>query len=221
MSFLEEMVSVVKAHGAINNDFLSRFARGCISGKEFERFAVEFYHFSRHFPLVLCHLLINTSDEDEAANLTKILVSELGDGDSKKRHELLYRDFLRSLNIEPRDIICKPMLNTTRNWIETQLGLYSGKDHFAGLGASFGLENMAIPMWDQLIPGLKKYKEKWFHNMDLTYFTFHRELEDQHEDMMRNTLSIYEGNVLIQESFKNGIKRVLDDEEKFWLGLKC
>jgi len=219
MSFLEEMIYEVRTNGAINNDFLSRFAKGDISGEEFKRFATEFYHFSRHFPLVLCSLLINTPNEDEAANLTKILVSELGDGDPNKRHELLYRDFLRSLNIEPREIIYKPMLDMTRAWIETQLSLYSGEDHYAGLGASFGLENMAIPMWDQLISGLEKYKEKWFHNMDLTYFTFHRELENQHEDAMRDTLSSYEGNVLIQESFRNGAKKVLDAEKKFWLGL--
>ncbi len=218
-SFQEEILSMVKSHGAINNDFLARFEQGKASRQEFERFATEFYHFSRHFPLVLCNLLINTAIEEEAAELTKILASELGDGNPKLRHELLYRRFLRSIGIEPEEIMHQPMLGTTRQWIECQMALYGGKEHFAGLGASFGLENMAIPMWDKLIAGLKTYKQKWFPKMNVGYFTFHRQLEEQHEDSMEAALQAHGQNPGIQHEFRRGAELVLKAEQEFWQGL--
>ena len=52
-------------------------------------------------------------------------------------------------------------------------------------GASFGLENMAITMWDHLIPGLHILQSSRYPWMDMTYFTFHRDLESTHEEAMK------------------------------------
>ena len=62
-------------HGAINNSFLNRFKQGEVSHEEFCRVAVEFFHFSREWPAILATLLVNTSDEKEAAELTKMVAS--------------------------------------------------------------------------------------------------------------------------------------------------
>ena len=220
MSFEERMLRMVKGHSATNNPFLRRFAAGEASRDEVERFAVEFYHFSRTFPVVLCSLLVNTPDEVEARELTKILTSELGDGDPDRRHELLYRDFLRSIGVDPVEAVGRPMRPATRAWIDTQMALYGGRDHFAGLGASFALEHMAIPMWDRLIPGLRTYRDRWFPEMDLTYFTFHRELEEEHEDAMGAALDLLEEDPEVQASFQRGAEEVLAAEEAFWRGLE-
>lgn len=219
MGFLEDMLELVHKHGAINNAYLDRFSKGEISDEELKIFAVEFYQFSRHFPAIQAMLLINTPDEEEASEHTKILTSELGDGDPSKRHELLFRRFLRSIGIEPKEVMFKPMLPTTKAFIDGMFRLFSEKDHFVALGASFGLENMAIRMWDQLIPGLKKVKQRSFPNMDLEYFTFHRELEETHEEATGSALRIHEDNPSIRESFKKGAKEVLDLLEGFWMGL--
>ncbi len=217
--FTSTITRFVREHPAIHNSFIDRFAIGDVSKEEFVRFAEEFYHFSRHFPLVLCSLLINTPDEKDAEELTIILASELGDGIPRNRHELLYRDFLRSLGIEPAEIIHKPMLATTRQWIDTQLSLYSGQNQSAGLGASFGLETMAIPMWDKLIAGLVIARERWFPRMDMTYFTFHRKLEQGHENAMNAVVDKLPEPQ--RESFVQGVSQVLNAEEQFWLGLEA
>ena len=67
---------------------------------------------------------------------------------------------------------------------------YFASDYFTALGAEYGLENMAIPMWDKLLPGLEKAKQKFpmLKSMDIEYFTFHRELEEHHEEEMANVL---------------------------------
>ncbi len=219
MSFHQKMKQFVRGHPAINNDFLSRFAKGEISEKEFLAFSKEFFHFSRTFPAILANLLVNTADEKEAFELTKVLTSELGDGDPKMRHELLYRRFLRSIGVEPRDVVIQRMRPSTEALIDGLKNLYNGRDHSRALGASFGLENMAIPMWDQLIPGLNHVRKSRLTKMDIEYFTFHRELETQHEDAMEEVSNALDNDPAIQKSFKKGASESLDLLLGFWKGL--
>src|SRR2546426_233637 len=100
MTFYDEMRALVLRHGAINNPYLDRFRTGALTDEEFQRFAVEFYNFARFFPKILVAQLVNTEDEAVADELTTVLYSELGDGRPKNRHELLYRDFLRSVGVD-------------------------------------------------------------------------------------------------------------------------
>ena len=213
------MKQVVLEHPAIHNDFLTRFSEGEVSEEEFERFAIEFFHFSRTFPAILANLLVNTPDEREAFELTKVLTSELGDGDPNLRHELLFRRFLRSVGIDPQQAVARPMVPTTKAYLDGLRELYGGRDHAKALGASFGLENMAIPMWDQLLPGLNSVKGKRLAAMDIEYFTFHRELESQHEDAMEEVSNIVGNDRSAENSFESGIREALDLLHGFWMGL--
>ena len=215
----DRMKDIVLAHPAINNDFLSRFSRGQVTDVEFDDFAREFFHFSRTFPAILANLLVNTADEDEAFELTKVLTSELGDGDPSKRHELLFRKFLRSVEIDPTRIISGGVKPSTDAYLSGLWRLYGGRDHAKALGASFGLENMAIPMWDQLLPGLRAIKERRFPQMDIEYFTFHRELESKHEDAMEEVSAIVGRDPASEKSFESGIREALDLLHGFWVGL--
>lgn len=217
----DRMKEIVLAHGAINNDFLRRFSRGEVTDTEFDDFAKEFFHFSRTFPAILANLLVNTADEDEAFELTKVLTSELGDGDPSKRHELLFRKFLRSVEIDPTRIISEGVKPTTNAYLNGLWRLYGGRDHAKALGASFGLENMAIPMWDQLLPGLRAVRERRFPQMDIEYFTFHRELESQHEDAMEEVSDIVGRDPASEKSFESGIREALDLLHGFWVGLEA
>lgn len=215
------MKDIVLSHPAIHNDFLTRFSRGEVSDEEFEDFSREFFHFSRTFPAILANLLVNTADEDEAFELTKVLTSELGDGDPAKRHELLYRKFLRSIDIDPHTVISEPVKKSTEAYLGGLWKLYGGKDHAKALGASFGLENMAIPMWDQLLPGLRAVKERKLSGMDIEYFTFHRELESTHEDAMEEVSNIVGKDPASEKSFESGIRESLDLLHGFWVGLEA
>ena len=158
MTFYLEMKNFVLGHGAINNAYLDRFTSGDLTDADLREFATEFYNFARFFPQILASQLVNTEDEQVADELTKVLYSELGDGQPHHRHELLYRDFLRSIGIDVHGAMSRPMLPSTRAYIEGMEHLYSDGNHAKALGASFGLENMAITMWDHLIPGLTSLK---------------------------------------------------------------
>jgi pyrroloquinoline quinone (PQQ) biosynthesis protein C len=228
MSFYEEMRTYALGHGAINNPYLDRFRAGQLTDGEFRQFAVEFYNFARFFPRILVSQLVNTEDEAVADELTKVLYSELGDGRTRNRHELLYRDFLRSAGVDIHEAMNRPMLPSTRAYIEGMEQLYGDGNHARALGASFGLENMAITMWDHLIPGLTRLKHERYPQMDMTYFTFHRQLESSHEEAMEHAVAAVEGaneqggRMSDEEKadFRHGVKAVLDYLEGFWMGLE-
>lgn len=223
MSFYQEMRDYVLRHGAINNPYLDRFQTGALTDEEFREFAVEFYNFARFFPRILVSQLVNTEDETVADELTKVLYSELGDGRTKNRHELLYRDFLRSAGIDVHEAMTRRMLPSTRAYIDGMEQLYSSGNHAMALGASFGLENMAITMWDHLIPGLMELRTHRHPGLDVTYFTFHRQLESTHEEAMEHAVTAVDGikgmSAAEREDFRRGVKAVLDYLEGFWMGL--
>ena len=226
MLFYQEMRSFVLEHEAINNSYLDRFKNGDITDEDLKEFAIEFYNFARFFPQILVSQLVNTEDEKVADELTKVLYSELGDGQTHHRHELLYRDFLRSLSIDVHEAMSRPMLPSTLAYIEGMEQLYSDGNHFKALGASFGLENMAITMWDHLIPGLTDLKTTRYPQMDITYFTFHRQLESTHEDAMAHAVAVVESTTKAgmsdqeKDDFRYGVSAVLGYLENFWMGLE-
>jgi pyrroloquinoline-quinone synthase len=219
MSFHETTKQMVVDHPSVHNDFLTRFSSRKTSDEEFIAFSREFFHFSRTFPAILAELLVNTPDEKEAFELTKVLTSELGDGDPNKRHELMFRKFLRSIGIDPAEVVISPMKPSTKAFLDGLRELYGGTDHAKALGASFGLENMAIPMWDQLIPGLNRVKQESIPTMDIEYFTFHRELESMHEDAMEEVSTALGDDAAVHESFRKGANQALDLLLGFWQGL--
>jgi pyrroloquinoline-quinone synthase len=219
MSVAAELHDQVLRHGAVRNRYLDRFHRGEIGEQEFDRFAIQFFAFVKNFPRILATLLANTPDDAAADELATILVSELGDGDPKRRHEYLYHRFLRSIGIDPREAARRSWLPSTKAYIEGLTDLYGSRDYARALGASFGLEHMAISMWDQLIPGLERLREKRasLAAMDLFYWTFHRDLEQGHEDAMVRALDGMRPQE--EESLKRGCLAALDLLEGFWLGL--
>ena len=214
------MKEFVKSHGAVHNDFLTRFSNGDVNEEERRRFAIEFFHFSREWPAILATLLVNTPDEQEAAALATILVSELGDmHPCKKRHELLFRKFLGSIGIDPKEAMRREMLPATRAFIDGMKRLFSTADHTVALGAEFALETMAIPMWDLLIAGLKHWKQR-APVTDIVFFTFHRALEQEHEDAVDGILGMQHHDPAVQERFRNGAEELLILLEEFWHGME-
>lgn len=219
MPFTGELRAFVQQHRAINNPYLDRFQRGDLTNEEFNHFAEQFFAFVKHFPRILAALLATATDDAEAEELVIILVSELGDGNPKNRHEYLYHKFLRSIGIDPQEAGRASWFGSTSDYVDGLAALYGNRDHQVALGASFGLEHMAISMWDQLIPGLMKLKTTHpaLAEMNTVYWTFHRTLEEQHEEAMMKALDGASPND--QEALRKGCNQALDLLEGFWMGL--
>ncbi|MBI3447704.1 MAG: iron-containing redox enzyme family protein [Acidobacteria bacterium] len=218
MNLYQMLREKVTKHGAINNPYLDRFARGEIDDADLRDFAVQFYGFVKHFPRILATLLANTPDQRAADELCVILASELGNGKPAERHEYLYHAFLRSIDIDPKLALAAGLEPETEDFVRGMAELYGHRDYGVALGASFGLENMAISMWDHLLPGLTKLKGTSRRGMDLTYFTFHRELESTHEDGMESALAV--STELEIDSLKYGVDTMLNYLQRMWMGLE-
>jgi pyrroloquinoline quinone (PQQ) biosynthesis protein C len=220
MTFTTDLRAFVLRHGAVNNPYLNRFREGHLTDQEFRQFAVQFFFFVKHFPRILAVLLANTPVDEAADELALILTSELGDGNPKKRHEYLYHKFLRSIRLDPVIAARDQRLRSTHEYIEGLASLYAHEDYHVAMGASFGLEHMAISMWDQLIPGIMKLKERIpeFKEMNTVYWTFHRALEEQHEEAMMRALDDVPKEA--EESLRKGCREVLGLLEGFWMGLE-
>ena len=122
--------------------------------------------------------------------------------------------------MEPKDLVRKNQVKTTKAWLDG-MRTYFASDQFEALGAEFGLENMAIPMWDKILAGFKVWVKKHpeYAGMDIEYFTFHRELEEHHEEAMEDVLGGHKDDPVAQKKFRTGADGILKLEEKFWLGL--
>jgi pyrroloquinoline quinone (PQQ) biosynthesis protein C len=219
MTFTTQLRTFVLNHGAVNNPYLDRFSQGDLTEQEFRRFAIQFFFFVKHFPRILAVLLANTHNDAAADELAMILTSELGDGNPKKRHEYLYHKFLRSIGLEPIVAAGEQRFSSTHEYIEGLASLYGHENYQVAMGASFGLEHMAISMWDQLIPGIMKLKQTvpGFRQMNTVYWTFHRALEAQHEEAMMRALDDVPKEA--EPSLQKGCCEVLDLLEGFWMGL--
>lgn len=219
MSLHKELREKVLQHPAIHNDYLDRFKRGEIEKADLADFAIQFYGFVKHFPRILATLLANTPDEKAADELCIILASELGNGTPSMRHEYMYHRFLRSIGIEPKDALKTGLEAETTAYVEGMVELYGHKEYSVALGASFGLENMAITMWEHLIPGLQAVKSRpEFSGIDINYFTYHRALEQGHEDSMEEALK--NSTTLDIDDLKYGIETMLNYLQRMWMGLE-
>src|SRR5215469_6755199 len=84
----------------------------------------------------------------------------------------------------------------------------------------------AITPWDHLIPGLTHLKSTRYPSMDITYFTFHRQLESTHEEAMEHAVKAVQGSTNAgmsdreKEDFRCGVSTVLGFLEGFWVGLE-
>ncbi len=220
MTFTTQLRSFVLNHGAVNNPYLDRFSEGRLTDEEFRQFAVQFFFFVKHFPRILAVLLANTPNDEAADELAMILTSELGDGNPKKRHEYLYHKFLRSIGLDPVVAAREQRLHSTHEYIEGLASLNGHENYQVAMGASFGLEHMAISMWDLLIPGIMNLKKTVpeFKQMNTVYWTFHRALEEQHEEAMMRALDDVPAEA--EASLQKGCSEVLDLLEGFWMGLE-
>lgn len=219
MNRYELLREKVLSHGAVNNPYLDRFQREMLGDEDLRDFAIQFYGFVKHFPRILATLLANTQDPKAADELCIILASELGNGKPNQRHEYLYHGFLRSIGIDPTKALERGLEPETEDFVRGMGDLYGHRDYGVALGASFGLENMAITMWDHLLPGLQRLKETpRYREMDLTYFTFHRDLESEHEDSMESALA--ESTDLAMDSLRYGVDTMLNYLQRMWMGLE-
>lgn len=211
-----DVQAYVNAHKALNSEVLKKFGEGNATKEEVLRFSEEFFHLARMYPQFVAHLLAETPNDTAAKHLGVVLTSELGDGNPALRHEALYRKYMRSIGLKPEEVMKKPISPITKKLLKEMQTVYESKDSLEGTGAAVAMEHYGTPLCHQLVPALKHYKEKYFPSMDMTYFTLHYTLEQEHADTMTQMLEeLPTYTPSEQKSFKRGMERLMNINARF------
>lgn len=99
---------------------------------------------------------------------------------------------------------------------------YGHEDPIIASGASFAIENWAAAgFWEELISGLKQFREHQGINIPLGFFTWHSQLEAQHAHHTQDELKeIFYRDDFDKEKFLQGGLKILEALSQFWNGLE-
>lgn len=179
--------------------FLQRCREGRVTLEELESFAVQHFHYSRHFTRYLCALLSNIRNDGDRLHLVDNLVDEMGLGKTTATpHSQLYREMLAKLGWTPETHTPHP---ETVRLVETMLESCRNPNPLIGLGAlCLGAEAIVPHIYQQIIAG---FRANHVDDEKLLFFKLHVECDDDHARTMKEI-----------------IERDLDTEEKRSM-LKC
>lgn len=131
-------------------------------------------------------------------------------------------NFAKPLGMEFKDLgKRKHGSKSTLHFTDELERLYGNEEFIIGAGASFAVENWAAAgFWQDLISGLKAYKEKQKMNIHLGFFTWHDKVEAQHAEHTQEELEeIYFIEGFDEDKFIETGKEMLNGVAIFWAGL--
>jgi pyrroloquinoline quinone (PQQ) biosynthesis protein C len=164
--------------------FLQRCRNGTITRRELLLFAVQQFHYSRHFTRYLCALLAAFPGEGERAALIENLFEEMGLGGlGEKPHSLIYAEMLAAWGLDARS---SQPLPSTQALVDEVLLLCRQRDPMAGLGAlCLGAEAILPHLYSQLVAG---FRAAGFSDRELYFFHLHIEGDDEHALTMKKII---------------------------------
>ena len=110
---------------------------------------------------------------------------------------------------------------STLYFCDELLRIYGSEDASTAEGASFAVEHWAAAgFWKELIAGLQALKERQFPDLNLAFWTWHDQVEDQHaahtDDELERAVTLPGFD---PDKFLAGAADMLDGVKVFWDGL--
>lgn len=148
-----------------------------------ERFLVSFDSLVKSFPSLIAAGASRAKDETTRTILAVNLYQECGEGDVKRTHHAIYRNFLTTAGIK---FVPAPESVFALEW-RTRLFEYINETESTGavLGALAAGEYLAQPALGRIYPILKAHYPK----ADQEYFTRHLVLEEDHVREITNIIA--------------------------------
>jgi hypothetical protein len=228
----------------VDNAYTRWFATGAATADEVRHLAVQFSVFSHLFVEAQLRKVINAADLDTYHAGKEILMNELGvvfngrtddegvacegtvDG-SRYSHlaapfEWLVR-FAAPLGLGFADLGKRRHATpSTQFFCDELLRIYGSEDPSIAEGASYAVENWAAAgFWKELIAGLSTFKARECPSLNLSFWTWHDRVEDQHAAHTADELAeAFDMPGFDQEKFLAGAAEMLDGVKAFWDGLE-
>ncbi|MDQ1402670.1 MAG: hypothetical protein QOG03_986 [Actinomycetota bacterium] len=112
--------------------------------------------------------------------------------------------------------------DSTLFFCDELLRIYGHEDPSIAEGASYAVENWAAAgFWKELIAGLQAFKERECAELNLSFWTWHDKVEDQHAAHTADELvEAFETDEFDEEKFLQGAAEMLEGVKAFWDGLE-
>jgi hypothetical protein len=234
----------------LDNPYTKRFARGDAPLAEVRHLTVQFSVFSHEFVVAQLRKVLNAGDLATYRAGKEILLNELGvvfkppkghDGDSPDpslvategtvdggrfrfqaaHFEWLLR-FAEPLGLGFNDLGKRRLATApTLFFCDELLRLYGSEDPVVAEGASYAVEHWAAAgFWKELIGGLERFQQREDLTLNLSFFTWHDRVEDQHAAHTSDELvATYEMDGFDEDRFIAAGHEMLDGVLAFWAGL--
>jgi hypothetical protein len=228
----------------VDNAYTRWFAAGDVTADDVRHLAVQFSVFSHLFVEAQLRKVINAADLETYHAGKEILMNELGvvfngrtDADgvacegtvdgSRYSHRAAHFEWLvrfsAPLGLGFADLGKRHHATaSTRFFCDELLRIYGSEDSSIAEGASYAVENWAAAgFWKELIAGLTAFKERECPSLNLSFWTWHDRVEDQHAAHTADELAeAFDLPGFDQEKFLSGAAEMLDGVKAFWDGLE-
>jgi pyrroloquinoline quinone (PQQ) biosynthesis protein C len=229
MNALAYLLEGIHDHPAVNNDFYHKWMGARLPIEKIAIFVRNYWELTYRFPEALATLILNMDDTHSRTEYTKTLYSEMGNGNSKRVHSVLFEEFCKDLakSLGYEDYLTINSLKTkvfilpaTTSLIDWQKKLYS-QEHPIAAGAQLALEWQAYTMIRQLYEGARNYMDLWpnqdkFHESCEFFYVHISSAEKEHkEESIAATLNIIGSGsqfTKIEYGFKNHLNLIAS----FW-----
>ena len=242
--FRNRVRDVVEHHPVVvHNEYTRWFAKGDADRDDVRHLTIQFSVFSHLFVEAQLRKVINAADLDTYRAGKEILMNELGvvfdgradsdgvategsvDGSrfrfNAAHFEWLVR-FAAPLGIGFDDMGKRRHGRpSTLHFCDELLRVYGSDDPSTAEGASYAVEHWAAAgFWKELIGGLEKFKARENLPLNLSFFTWHDRVEDQHAAHTSDELAAaYAMDGFDEDRFLAAGSEMLDGVLAFWAGL--
>jgi pyrroloquinoline quinone (PQQ) biosynthesis protein C len=167
------------------------------------QFAAHYHYFSVHQITSLTKLvqLLSPTDAQSLAELGQVIFDELGEGDARHVHSVMFQRFARALGVDPAllPLQSADVLPSVRAYLEALDTAFSGPDLGRAIGAYVFLERSAVRLYQPLLEALAG---AGVPHEALEFFRVHAEVELRHSGTAEAlVLRLCPAQAPIRESF--------------------
>lgn len=229
---LGKLTAGIASHRAVNNRFYRRWISKSLSIEGLKVFVRNYGAFVISFPNAMAAIILTTDDLEAKTEHVKTLFSEMGYGNARKLHSILFDNFFGEL---ARKLGCEGSLNrsnleemevlpSTQRFIDGERMLYGNEKPQIAVGAQLAQEWQAYTMLRQLYEGARNYIPLWsnadeFHEACEYYYVHIGAAEKDHKEESIRAAYKYGQDEATMALVTEGFNQHLDLYVDFWEGM--
>lgn len=187
MTLRETLQAVVAEKHLLTHPFYVAWTEGKLTREHLREYAKQYFHHVLAFPTYISAIHYNTPHLSVRQELLENLV---GEEQGEKNHPALWRNFALALGATEAELEETPLLETTRNLINTFREVCLQSPFYAGMAALYTYESQIPEVATVKIDGLKQ-----FYGMDnpadYEFFTVHQVADVYHTESTAQLIEEY------------------------------